>query len=74
MRLDNMVLSYNLPKSLLQSLRIQQLRISASVRNVAYLTKDFKIGDPERSWKSDALADVGDPTPRTYNLSLNLTL
>jgi len=74
MRLDNMVLSYSLPKFILQSLRIQQLRISASIRNVAYLTKDFKFGDPERSWKSDALADVGDPAPRTYNLSLNFTL
>ncbi|MCS4165854.1 MULTISPECIES: SusC/RagA family TonB-linked outer membrane protein [Sphingobacterium] len=64
-RLENIVLSYSVPKTLLQALKIQQLRVSASVRNVAYLTKDWRFGDPEAS---------GDPTPRTYNLSLNLTL
>ncbi|WET69327.1 SusC/RagA family TonB-linked outer membrane protein [Sphingobacterium sp.] len=64
-RLENIVLSYSVPKTLLQALKIQQLRVSASVRNVLYLTKDWRFGDPEAS---------GDPTPRTYNLSLNLTL
>lgn len=64
-RLENIVLSYSVPKTLLQALKIQQLRVSASVRNVAYLTKDWRFGDPEAS---------GDPAPRTYNLSLNLTL
>ncbi|HAT93252.1 MAG TPA: hypothetical protein DCS36_12895 [Sphingobacterium sp.] len=64
-RLENIVLSYSIPKILLNSLKIKQLRVAASVRNVAYWTKDWRFGDPEAS---------GDPTPRTYNLSLNLTL
>ncbi len=64
-RLENIVLSYSIPKILLNSLQIKQLRVAASVRNVAYWTKDWRFGDPEAS---------GDPTPRTYNLSLNLTL
>jgi len=64
-RLENVVLSYNLPKSMLNAIQVQHLRVSASIRNLAYWTKDWKFGDPESS---------GDPTPRTYNLSLNVTL
>ncbi|MDM1294173.1 SusC/RagA family TonB-linked outer membrane protein [Sphingobacterium sp. N143] len=73
-RLENIALSYNLPQSILEALKIRQLRVSASVRNVAYWTKDWKFGDPERSWRSDNIPAKEDPTPRTYNLSLNLTL
>lgn len=64
-RLENIVLSYNLPKSMLDRIQVQNVRVSASIRNVTYWTKDWKFGDPESS---------GEPTPRTYNLSLNVTL
>lgn len=70
-RLENIVLSYNLPKSILNTIQVQNLRVSASIRNAAYWTKDWKFGDPESKTVDNS---YGIPTPRTYNLSLNVTL
>lgn len=64
-RLDNIALSYAVPRDLLSNLKVQSLRISASVRNVTYWAPYWEFGDPESG---------AAPTPRTYNLSFNLTL
>ncbi|WP_346237264.1 SusC/RagA family TonB-linked outer membrane protein [Niabella insulamsoli] len=64
-RLDNVALSYSVPQYLLNKASIQSLNISVSVRNAAYWAPNWKFGDPESG---------ANPTPRTYNLSLNLTL
>ncbi|HRQ51052.1 MAG TPA: TonB-dependent receptor, partial [Agriterribacter sp.] len=64
-RLDNVALSYVVPQTLLNKVKIQDLRISASVRNTVFWTPVWTFGDPESG---------ADPTPRTYNLSFNLTL
>ncbi|WP_245729443.1 SusC/RagA family TonB-linked outer membrane protein [Niabella drilacis] len=64
-RLDNIALSYAVPQSWLTAIKAQSLRISASVRNALYWSPHWKFGDTESG---------GAPTPRTYNLSLNLTL
>lgn len=64
-RLDNVALSYAVPDFLLKKINAQDLRISASVRNAAFWAPNWNFGDPESG---------ADPTPRTYNLSLNLTL
>lgn len=63
-RLENITLSYNIPKSLTQKIFIQDMRLSLSVRNVAVFSPDWNFWDPE----------VSDPSPRTYNVSLNFTL
>lgn len=64
-RLDNITLSYLVPSQFLSVVRARSLRISASVRNAAYWAPYWTFGDPESG---------ADPTPRTYNLSLNLSL
>ena len=70
-RLDNVSLSYVVPSTFLQSLKIQNLRISATVRNVAFWAPHWNFGDPE----SYDNADLGGmPTPRTYNMSINFSL
>lgn len=62
-RLENVTLSYNVPKNLLKKILVQNMRLSLSVRNAAVLSK-WNFGDPEG----------GDVTPRTYNLGVNFTL
>lgn len=78
-RLDNISLSYALPQTLLNRINVQTARVSAAVRNVAFWAPYWKYGDPEsggyRTRNSDGNEYTpGQPTPRTYNLSLNLTL
>ncbi|MFA6767220.1 MAG: TonB-dependent receptor [Parabacteroides sp.] len=63
-RLDNITFSYRVPPSFLHKFSIQNMRLSATVRNVAVFAPDWKYWDPES----------GSPTPRTFNLSLNFTL
>ena len=63
-RFENITLSYNVPKILTQKIFVQDMRLSFSVRNVAVFAPHWNFWDPELS----------DPTPRTYNVSLNFTL
>jgi len=62
-RLENISLSYLVPSSILNKASIRNLRLSASIRNVAFWAPRWEFGDPE-----------GFPVPRTYNLSLNFSL
>jgi len=62
-RLENISLSYLVPKNIIEKASIRNLRISASVRNAAMWAPHWEFGDPE-----------GFPVPRTYNLSLNFSL
>ncbi len=74
-RLENITLSYNVPKKLLAKIQVQNLRLSFSVRNVAVWSPHWKLGDPE-SWYKDSDGNISEfrSTPRTYNLSINFTL
>ncbi|MBO9618772.1 MAG: SusC/RagA family TonB-linked outer membrane protein [Niabella sp.] len=78
-RLDNVSLSYAAPQAWVKAIKAQSLRISASVRNVTFWAPHWTFGDPEsggyRTKDSGGNEYTpGQPTPRTYNLSLNLTL
>lgn len=74
-RLDNLSLSYNVPNELLAHAKIQSLRISAAVRNVAFWAPHWEFGNPESGKRVNGDNDpAGEPTPRTYNLSLNFSL
>ncbi len=64
-RLENISLAYNLPKSFLNKLKIQSAKILATVRNVATWCAEWEYGDPETS---DGLS------PRTYTIGINVTL
>ncbi|MGH2624202.1 MAG: hypothetical protein ACRDE7_11090, partial [Sphingobacterium sp.] len=68
-------LSYVVPSEWLEKASIKNLRISASVRNVAFWAPKWKYGDPEGfPVPSDNDSKKYYPTPRTYNLSLNFSL
>ena len=63
-RLDNITVSYNVPRNIVQRMSVQNMRISASVRNPAVWAPHWTNWDPE----------TGTAMPRTYNLNVNFTL
>lgn len=63
-RLDNISLSYNVPKGILQKVSVQNMRLSFAVRNVAVWSPHWNFWDPEN----------GSISPRTFNLGVNFTL
>ena len=63
-RFENITLSYDVPKDLIQRVHVQDMRLSLSIRNVAVFSPNWDFWDPE----------VSQPSPRTYNVSLNFTL
>lgn len=63
-RLENIALSYNVPRNFTQQFNIQSLRLSLNVQNLFAWAPHWRFWDPEG-------ASV---TPRTYSLGINLTL
>jgi len=63
-RLENISLSYDLSKSILQKCSVQALRFSISIQNARTWAPDWNFWDPES----------GSVTPRTFNFGVNLTL
>lgn len=64
-RIDNMSLAYNLPKSLISKWGIDRVSLSASINNVAVFSiHKWDYWDPE----------TGSYAPRTFNLGVNITL
>ncbi|MDE3212480.1 MAG: SusC/RagA family TonB-linked outer membrane protein [Bacteroidota bacterium] len=69
-KIRNVQLSYNLPKSLANSIRMEDLMIYVSGQNlIAFKHKEFLSKDPERA-NSFALW----PVPTSYTLGINVTL
>jgi TonB-dependent starch-binding outer membrane protein SusC len=64
-RIQDASLSYNLPSSIAQRINLNNVRIFASVRNLATFTK-WPGWDPEKTGLS--------PMPRTFTFGLNLSL
>ena len=62
-RMENITLSYTVPKSFLQKFKVQNMRLSLTARNPFVITK-WDFGDVEG----------GDYTMRSYNISVNFTL
>ncbi|WP_316823948.1 SusC/RagA family TonB-linked outer membrane protein [Pedobacter miscanthi] len=64
-RLDNISMSYLIPTNFTKKLELSQLRVNASVRNVAVYSrsKDWTTWDPE----------TGNILPRTFTLGLTAT-
>ncbi len=74
-RLKNIALSYNLPKSVTNSLHLSKLRATVSVTNLFTITK-YKGLDPEVNAQSSSQNTYGYdwatvPQPRTVQLTLN---
>lgn len=70
-RLDNITLSYNVPKTFLSKLKIQDMRFSFTMRNVAVFSPHWNFWDPEVWNTKDKRLE---PTPRSFNLGVNFTL
>lgn len=62
-RMENITLSYSVPKSFLQKFKVQNMRLSLSARNPFVITK-WNFGDVEG----------GDYTMKSYNISVNFSL
>ena len=62
-RLENISVGYNVPKSLISKYGLEKVKIYGSVRNVATWCKDWEYSDPE----------TGSYAARVYTLGLNVT-
>ncbi|MCD8182615.1 MAG: SusC/RagA family TonB-linked outer membrane protein [Bacteroides sp.] len=62
-RLENIALSYTLPKKWTSKWSIEKVNVSGSIKNVAVWAKDWNYWDPE----------TGGIAPRVFNIGLNLT-
>ena len=73
---QNFVLGYTFSKSLLQKIKLQDLRIYASAQNLFCITK-YKGYDPEVTTYEDAafgqgIDDFSEPKARTFTFGLNV--
>lgn len=73
-RLENISVSYNLPKKIAAKLKSQNINLYATVRNVAVWTFDneWDNWDPEY-WDHDKKENGGGPVPRTFTFGASIT-
>lgn len=75
LRIKNITMGYQLPVSVIRSLRISQVRFFASVNNLWTITK-YSGYDPEASMGLDARSfgvdNLVTPQPRTFMMGLNV--
>lgn len=69
-RVQDLSLSYNLPLDLVQRLKIANMRVFVSSRNLLTVTK-WPGYDPESVWNKDK--GRYDPMPKSYTLGVNLS-
>lgn len=70
-RLDNISLSYSVPRSFLRKYGIEGLNLYGTVKNVALWAPDWEFNDPE-AFKPDKPNEFSS-TSRTYTFGVNLT-
>ncbi|MDR1098255.1 MAG: SusC/RagA family TonB-linked outer membrane protein [Tannerella sp.] len=63
-RLDNVSVSYNVPKIFLRKIFVQQMRLTVTARNMAVWSPCWNFWDPEN----------GSLSPRSFNCGINFTL
>ncbi|MDR2809713.1 MAG: SusC/RagA family TonB-linked outer membrane protein [Tannerellaceae bacterium] len=71
-RLDNISVSYAVPKSLLHKTGLVNMNLSFSVKNVGFWAPDWDFYDPEAFNPSSP--DAVSSSSRTYTLGINFTL
>lgn len=75
LKISNVQIGYNFSKKLLTPLRLQSVRIYASVQNLACISSYNKYGDPEAGQGSVLYTGVDTgryPMPRTYSFGVNM--
>lgn len=65
-RLDNISIGYTVPTTIISKFRMEQLKLSATMKNAACWAPHWKDGDPENS-------TIGANTSRLLYLGLNIT-
>ena len=74
--LRNITLSYDFPTKWIQKIKLQSLRLSASINNVCYIYNGLPSGyNPESISNNNPLSPIdysGVPFTRNYSLSVNL--
>lgn len=78
-RLENISMGYNFPKSLVEKAKISNLRVYFNIRNVAYFAPEWDFWDPEKSinphqWDDPDAGAVSGPIPRIWTVGIDLTL
>ena len=68
LRLKNLQVGYNLPKSILKHVRFNSLRIAGSAENIATFFNKFRGLDPEKAGNNNNLY----PLLKSYSLSVNV--
>jgi TonB-linked SusC/RagA family outer membrane protein len=63
-RFDNFSLAYTIPQELLKKVRISNMKLIGTIRNVGYWAPEWNFWDPENSG----------PNPRYFTVAVNLTL
>ena len=63
-RLDNISISYSVPKNLLSKIQVQNLKVFGTIRNLGWWAPSWEFWDPENSG----------PNPRYFTVGVNLTL
>lgn len=71
LRLKNVMLSYNVPESIIKKIHAQQLMVYVSADNLITWT-DFKNQDPERHLSSFSTVFLSWPQARMFNVGLNV--
>lgn len=71
-RLDNVSIAYNLPKSIISRYKVQNLRVYFNVRNAAMFAPQWDFWDPE--WDDSNPDQYAGPTPRFFTFGLDITL
>ena len=74
-RLENISVGYNVPKTITSKINVEKLRIFGSIRNVAVWCKDWPYGDPETY---DASGNTNNPfsgglARRDFSIGLSVT-
>lgn len=69
LRIKNMQIGYSFPKSLINKINFERLRIYASIDNLATFTNMIKTIDPEFSASDGKLY----PLQRTWSIGMNIT-
>jgi len=68
--LKNIQLSYELPNRIVSKWKIAKIKVFANGQNLLTFSK-FKLGDPERDLKRDALIEY--PIAKTISGGINIT-
>lgn len=63
-RLENISMGYNFPKQIISKVKVTNLRVYGSIRNVGFFAPEWDFWDPEASG----------PIPRYFTLGIDVTL